>query len=133
MYKLHVKEIQKCMRHAMIPKYILIPNLGFLPKIIFRYALGSTLLELKPEVKITVTWKQLVTRQGPRRICYHNTIDDLLWVHFFQDLTPEIKVTVAENSKQQSMTPTYIHKLNLVVNMSYNMRYALTLCFACCR
>ena len=133
MYKLHVKEIQKCMRHAMILKYILIPNLGFLPKIIFRYALGSTLLELKPEVKITVTWKQLVTRQGPRCICYHNTIDDMLWVHFFQDLTPEIKVTVAENSKQHSMTPTYIHKLNLVVNMSYNMRYALTLCFACCR
>ena len=36
--------------------YILTPNLGFLPQIIYRYALGSTLLELKPEVKVTVTW-----------------------------------------------------------------------------
>ena len=34
-YKLHVKETQKCMRHAMIPKYILTPNLGFLPQIIY--------------------------------------------------------------------------------------------------
>ena len=33
MYKLHVKETKKCMRHAMIPKYILTPNLGFLPQI----------------------------------------------------------------------------------------------------
>ena len=32
MYKLHVNLIQKCMRHAMIPKYILTPNLGFLPQ-----------------------------------------------------------------------------------------------------
>ena len=44
---------------------------------------------------------------------------------FFQDLTPEIKVTVAENSDQHSMTPTYIDKLSLGVNMSYNMRHAL--------
>ena len=29
-YKLHAKETQKCMRHAMIPKYIL----TFLPQII---------------------------------------------------------------------------------------------------
>ena len=52
---------------------------------------------------------------------------------FFQDLTPEIKVTVAENSERHSMTPTYIHKLNLGVNISYYMSHALTLCFACCR
>ena len=44
---------------------------------------------------------------------------------FFQDLTPEIKVTVTENSERHSMTTTYIHKLNLGVNMSYNMRHAL--------
>ena len=44
---------------------------------------------------------------------------------FFQGLTPEIKVTVAENSERHSMNPTYIHKLNLGVNMSYNMRHAL--------
>ena len=77
MYKLHVKLTKKCMRHAMIPKYILTPNLGFLPQIVNRYALSSTLLEQKPEVKVTVTWKHLVTLQGPRCIyipnmeCYH--------------------------------------------------------------
>ena len=48
---------------------------------------------------------------------------------FFQDLTPEIKVTVAENSERHSMTPTYIHKLNLGVNMLYNMRHALNTMF----
>ena len=47
----------------------------------------------------------------------------------FQDLTPEIKVIVAENSKRDSMTPTSIHKLNLGVNMSYNMRHALNTMF----
>ena len=36
MYKLHVNLTQKCMRHAMIPKYILTPNLGFQPQIIYR-------------------------------------------------------------------------------------------------
>ena len=48
---------------------------------------------------------------------------------FFQDLTPEIKVTVAENSKRHSMTPTYIYKLNFGVNMSYSMRLALNTMF----
>ena len=32
---------------------------------------------------------------------------------FFQELTPEIKVTVDENRDRDSMTTTYIHKLNL--------------------
>ena len=45
---------------------------------------------------------------------------------FFQELTPEIKVTVDENSERHSMTTTYIHKLNYGVNMAYNMRHALT-------
>ena len=44
---------------------------------------------------------------------------------FFQDLTPEIQVTVAEKSERHPMTPTFIHKLNLGVNMSYYMRHAL--------
>ena len=44
----------------------------------------------------------------------------------FQELTPEIKVTVDENSERHSMTTTYIHKLNLGVNVAYNMRRALT-------
>ena len=54
-----------------------------------------------------------------------NKIGDLLWVHFFQELTPEIKVTVDENSERHSMTTTYIHKLNLGVNMAYNIRLLL--------
>ena len=45
---------------------------------------------------------------------------------FFQELTPEINVTVDENSERHSMTTTYIYKLNLGVNMAYNMRHALT-------
>ena len=48
---------------------------------------------------------------------------------FFQELTPEIKVTVDENSERHSMTTTYIHKLNLGVNMAYNMRHALNTMF----
>ena len=47
----------------------------------------------------------------------------------FQDLTPEIKVTVAENSERHSMTPTYIHKLNFGVHMSYSRRQALNAMF----
>ena len=49
--------------------------------------------------------------------------------YLLQDLTPEIKVTVTENSERHSMTPTYIHKLNLGVKMSYNMRHALNTMF----
>ena len=48
---------------------------------------------------------------------------------FFEDLTPEIKVTVAENSERHSMTPTHTHNLNLGVNMSYNMRHAPNIMF----
>ena len=48
---------------------------------------------------------------------------------FFQELIPEIKVTVADNNERHSMTPTYIHKLNLGVDMSYNMRHALDTMF----
>ena len=48
---------------------------------------------------------------------------------FFQDLSPEIEVTVVENSERHSMTPTYIHTLNLGVNMPYDMRHALNTMF----
>ena len=48
---------------------------------------------------------------------------------FVQDLTPEIKVTVAKNSERHSMTPTYIHKLNLEVDLSYNMRHSINTMF----
>ena len=132
MYNLHVKETQKCMRHAMTPKYILTPNLGFLPQIIYRYALSSTLLELTPEVKVTVTWNSWWLARVQDVSTYQiwnatiNKIGDLLWVHFCQELTPEIKVTVDENSERHSLITTYIHKLNLWVNMAYNMRHALT-------
>ena len=36
---------------------------------------------------------------------------------------------MAESSERHSMTQTYIHKLNLGVNMSYNMRYSLNTMF----
>ena len=45
---------------------------------------------------------------------------------FFQELTPEIKVTVDENSERHSMTTAYTHKLNLGGNMAYNTIHALT-------
>ena len=48
----------------------------------------------------------------------------------FQGLTPEIKVTVAENSEPHSKTPTYIHKLNFGGNMSYSRRHALNTMFS---
>ena len=48
---------------------------------------------------------------------------------FLQDLTPDIKVTVAENGERHSNSPTYIHKLNLGVNMSYNIRHSLNTMF----
>ena len=44
---------------------------------------------------------------------------------FFQEPSPVIKVTVAENNERHSMTPTNIHILNLGVNMSYIMTRAL--------
>ena len=36
---------------------------------------------------------------------------------------------MAENSERHSMTPTYTHKFNLGVDMSYNMRHALNTMF----
>ena len=36
---------------------------------------------------------------------------------------------MAENNERHSMTPTYIHKLNLGDNMSYDMRHALNTMF----
>ena len=36
---------------------------------------------------------------------------------------------MAENSERHSMTPTHIHKLNLGVNISYNIRHALNTMF----
>ena len=67
----------------------------------------------------------LHTKYGTATI--HN-IGDLLWC-IFQDLTPEIKVTMAENSDWHSMIPTYFHKLNLGGYKSYNMRHALNTMF----
>ena len=45
---------------------------------------------------------------------------------FFQELTPEIKVTVDENSERHSMTTTYIHNIYPQI-MAYNMRHATDL------
>ena len=48
---------------------------------------------------------------------------------FFQDLTPEIKVTVAQTVSDIPRPQHNIHKLNLGVNMSYNMRHTLNTTF----
>ena len=40
----------------------------------------------------------LHTKYGTATI---NNTGDLLWVHFFQDLTPKIKVTVAERERRK--------------------------------
>ena len=45
---------------------------------------------------------------------------------FFQELTPENKVTVDENSERHSMTTTYIHNIYPQI-MAYNMRHATDL------
>ena len=118
MYKQHVKETQRCMQHAMIPKYILKPNLGFLPQIIYRYALSSTLLELKPEIKVTVTWKQLVNHQGPR--CIYIPIGDLLWVHFSRTDSWD-----QGHSGWKQWATFNDHNIYPQI-MAYNMRHALT-------
>ena len=72
LYKLHVKDPEvyaTCHDPKIYPHTKFgIPTSNY----IYRYALGSTLLELKPEVKVTVTWNQLVTRQGPRCIYIPN-------------------------------------------------------------
>ena len=47
----------------------------------------------------------------------------------FQDLTHEIKVTVAENNEPHTMIPTYILKLNFGGNVSYSRRHALNTMF----
>ena len=85
-YKLHVKETQKCMRHAMIPKYIHTPNMGFLPQIIYSgLDLARTETrdqghsDLEPVGVSPVPNIYLHTRYGTATI---NNIGDLLWVHF---------------------------------------------------
>ena len=52
-----------------------------------------------------------------------------MWVYFFQDLTAEIKVTVAENSERHSMTPNIYPLIEFEINMSYIMRPALNTMF----
>ena len=48
---------------------------------------------------------------------------------FFQDLTPDIKVTVAENSERHSMTPNLYPQIEFWGHMSYIMRHVLNTMF----
>ena len=48
---------------------------------------------------------------------------------FFHNLTPEIKVTVAENSRATFHDPNIYPQIELGVNLSYNMRHALNAMF----
>ena len=132
MYKLHFKETQKCMRHAMIPKYIL-TNFGIPTSNYIQICSGLDLARTETRGQGHSDLERVGDSPGPKMylhtkygIATINYIGDLPAVGaFFQDLTPEIKVTVAEYSERRSMTLTYIYKLNLGVNMSYNMSHAL--------
>ena len=71
------------------PKYILTPYLGFLPQIIYRYALGSTLLETRGQGHSDL--EPVDDSPGPKMYLHSkygtatiNNIGDLLWVHFFK-------------------------------------------------
>ena len=126
MYKLHAKETQKCMRHAMIPKYIL----TFLPQTIYRYALGSTLLELKRwNQRSRLQWPgnswwlvmYLHTKYGSATI---NNIGDLLWVHFFTTWLLRSRSQLLKTVSDIPW-PNIYPQIEFGVNMSYNMRHAL--------
>ena len=93
MYKLHVKETPKCMRHALIPKYNLTPNLGLLPQITLYIQICSGLdlartetrgqgnIDLEPVGNSPGPKMYLHTKYGTATI---NNIGDLLWVDFFK-------------------------------------------------
>ena len=120
----------------MIPKYILTPNLGCLPHIQICFRLDLARTETRGQGQGDL--ETVCDSPGPKMYLHTKygtaTINNKHYRRsavgaFFQEPTPEIKVTVAENSERHSMTPKYINKLNLRVNMSYNMRHALNTIF----
>ena len=88
LYKLHDKETQKCMQHAMIQKYILTPNLGFLPQI-HTDVLWAHLARIITRSQGHSDLETVGDLPGPKMYLYSkygtatiNNIGDLLLVHF---------------------------------------------------
>ena len=91
MYKLHVKETQKCMRHAKLRKYyphtkFEIPTSSFIQKCSLldlsrTETRGQGHSDLETVGDSPGTKMYLHTKYGTATI---NNIGDLLWVHFFK-------------------------------------------------
>ena len=115
--------------HALIPKYIFTPNLGFLPQIIYIYALDSTLLELKPVGDSPGPKMYLHTKYGTATI---NHIGDLLWVQFFKTWLQRSRSqwlkTAIDIPRPHHIPTTWIW--GLICHIIWDM--LLTLWFACC-
>ena len=91
MYKLHAKETQKCMRHAMIPKYILTPNFGIPTSNYIQICSGLDLARTEARGQGHVDLEPVGDSPGPKMYLHTkwgtatiNNIGDLLWVHFFK-------------------------------------------------
>ena len=91
MYKLHAKETQKCMRHAMIPKYILTPNFGIPTSNYIQICSGLDLARTEARGQGHIDLEPVGDSPGPKMYlhtkCGTATINnkgDLLWVHFFK-------------------------------------------------
>ena len=106
MYKLHVKETQRCMRHVMIPKYTLTPNLGFLPQIIYRYTLELDLARTETRGQGHNVLETVSKSLGSKmyRNATINKIGDLLWVHVFKNWLLRSRSQWIKNSERHSMT-----------------------------
>ena len=90
MYKLHVKETQKCMRHAMIPKYIP-TKFGIPTSNYIQICSGLDLARTETRGQGHSDLEPVGDSPGPKMYLYtkygtasKNDIGDLLWVHFFK-------------------------------------------------
>ena len=90
MYKLHFKETQKCMRHAMIPKYIL-TKFGIPTSNYIRICSGLDLARTEIRGQGHTDMERVGDSPGPKMYLHIkygtatiNNIGDLLWVHFFK-------------------------------------------------
>ena len=92
MYKLHVKETQKCMRHAMIPKYILTIKFGIPTSNYIKIRSGLDLARTETRGQGHSDLETVGDSPGPKMYLHTkygtatiNNIGDLLWVHFFKN------------------------------------------------
>ena len=120
------------------PKIYPHTNFGFLPQIICRYALGSTLLnwncpghsDLEPAGNSPGPKMYLHTKYGTATV---NNIGDLLWLQFFKNWLLRSRSqwlkTVSRILWPQHISTNWI--LGVICHIVGDM--LLTLCFACCR